>query len=162
MQFIFTTTIKPPPTKPGPAATPGRKRESDVGSYKLQHALELVKFWRESATKTGNPNTPEATEWMAKQTERTTIIQINGINTFIYDGYVLISNLPENGAHHTDAYAYKVNATRTRPYVKVASRKMYLDELARDGDHKICLNAATKTGERKYFCVGLRTGFSIQ
>ena len=99
---------------------------------------------------------------MAEQTARTTVVQVDGVNTFIYDGYVFISNLPENGAHHTDAYVYKVNGVKTRPYVKVGGQKMYLDELARDGDHKICLRGTTKAEEIKYYCIGLRTGFTIQ
>lgn len=132
-----------------------------TASYKLQQALEIKKYWIESKYTDGNPTTAEAIKRFEEITARTQIIVINGINTFIFDGKVVIKNLPAAGAHHWQAAHYKVYGINRRPFVKVAGQKMYLDEMTCEGDVKVCTATTTKAEEWKYYCIGLQTHFVI-
>ena len=132
-----------------------------AASYKLQQALELKKYWIDCKYTDGNPETAEALKYFEEKTAETQIIVVDNVNTFIYRGTVCVKNLPAKGAHHWKAAHYKVYDIKKRPFVKVAGAKIYLDEMARDGDVKICMATTTKTEEWKHYCCGLQTHFVI-
>lgn len=127
-----------------------------MNSYKLAQSLELKKYWIECYE--SSPDILPRIEEMAADTQ---ITVVNNVNTFLYRGLVMINNLPSNGTHHWEGGHYKVHATKTRPYVKIAGEKKYLDEMIRDGDMKVNLAATTKTEETKFFCIGLETHFTL-
>lgn len=129
-----------------------------MASYKLQQALELEKYWSESKYTDAWEITKD--EWIKEQRQRTQIIVIDNINTFIYDGKIFIDN--PNGKHRWKAAHYKVSGIKTRPYVTVSGQKYYLDELPRIGDFKVCMYTTTKTEEWKYYCIGLQTHYAVQ
>lgn len=130
-----------------------------MNSYKLAQSLELKKLWIECHGE--KPETPEALEWIDAMTADTEVIVVGNVNTFLYRGRVLIDNLPCGGTHHWESSLYKVHSAKTHPYVKIAGEKKYLDEMTRDGDIKVLLFATTITEERKAFCIGLQTQFTL-
>ena len=129
-----------------------------MASYKLQHALELEKYWNES--KYTDAWNIDKQEWIKEKEQRTEIIAIDNINTFLYDGKILIDN--PNGPHRWKSAHYKVAGIKTRPYVTVSGKKYYLDELLRIGDFRVCMATTTKTEEWKHYCIGLQTHFAIE